>query len=368
MKDLKHREQPGDSGETINLEKKNEIDCRRAIHVLKINKSIPRHFTRGYIMGSFATSLHVKANDAAAVAEALRRLLLAEGYEATEEEPERGLWAGTPSPIRAIHVSSAHEGWVSLLDNEAMSSLNLPAVLSDRLQTHAINFFVNDSDSWHYQLFLAGQKVDEFDSVPDDEEDFDEDDEEPDNVAELGASMNVADAQRMIQERALQWQQQLLQQMPPHLRELQQKWRTTGRIAPEEMQEYNEWMRSKMPNILDQVKELRGMISSQRASQAAQRIDSSRLQGHLELLRPLLQGNVKDSRVLGILSEKDTFAENTLDKFLALLGIASYYAYLNYAYLEESTTEDLSRKSIHLVEHLRFKRPSGRAGHLRLVP
>jgi hypothetical protein len=187
----------------------------------------------------------------------------------------------------------------------------------------------------------------------------------------MGPTINVADAQRIIQERALQWQQQLQERMPPHLREMQQRWRTTGRMVPEEMQELNTWMRSQMPNMREQLQELMGLtggLSSRLRPQAARPVDAGRHQTHLEHLRPLLKGDGNDTRVAGILSEQATFAEETLGRFLPLIGIPSYYAYLSYEYLEEFTSDDLAEKSIHFTEHLKFKKSSGRgAGHLRLV-
>jgi hypothetical protein len=313
-------------------------------------------------MGSFATSIHVQANDAAAVADALRRVLFAEGYEATDEEPPDGSRTWLPSPIRAIHVSAAHEGWISLLDNEGMGSQTLAAALSGQLQTHVIHFFVNDSDSWHYQLHHAGKTIDEFNSRTDDDE-FEEDDEDSAGIADMGAKINVADAQRIIQERALQWQQQLQQNMPPHLREMQQRWRTTGRIDPEEMQELNAWMRSQMPNMREQLRELMGLAGGMSGGprlQAAPPVDSGRHETHLEHLKPLLKGDVKDSHVAEILSEQATFAEETLGRFLPLIGMPAFYAYLSYQYLPEFTCDDLAQKSIRFTEHLKFKKTSGR--------
>lgn len=315
-------------------------------------------------MGSFATSIHVKANDAATVANALHQLLLEEGYEPTEEEPERGWPMNFPSSIRAVQVSAAREGWVSLLDSEGIGSQTLGAALAGRLQTHAIQFFVNDSDSWHYQLFHAGQAIDEFDSVPDGEG-FEEDDDE---FAEMGTAVNSAEVQRLVQERTQQLQQHLLQRMPPELREMQQKWMASGRIVPEEMQKYNEWLRTEMPNLMVQLKDLMGVQSKEASSPTEAPTVSPRLQKHLELVRPLLKENVSDARVLEIMSKKGTFAEDALGEFLPLIGIAPFFANLSYQYLGEYTSADLARKSIQLVEHLKFKHASGRdTGPLRLV-
>lgn len=317
-------------------------------------------------MGSFANSLHVKSDDAATVADALRHILLAEGYQVTDEDLGREARQGFPSALRAVHLSEARNGWVSLLDSAGLESFDLAAALSDRLQTHAIQFFVNDSDSWHYQLFHAGRKLDEFNSRPDDE-DFEEDgdEEEPSGFGGMLAGGNAADLQRVLQERALQFQQQLMQRMPPEFRQMQQNWLTTGQINPEEMQKYQTWMRSEMPNMMSQLRELMGNAPGRSSTPTAPPVDSDRLQGHLEHLKPLLKAGVKESRVLGVLGDQATFAENTLDKFMPLIGIASQYAYLSYPYLEETTSADLARDSIRLIEHLKFKKASGQGAGQR---
>jgi hypothetical protein len=313
-------------------------------------------------MGSFATSLHVRANDSSTVADALRRLLLDEGYETTEEEPERGFPMAPPSSLRAIQLSTSSGGWVSLLDSEGIYSQNLAAGLSGQLQTHAIQFFVNDSDSWHYQLFHAGEQIDEFDSSPDED-----DDESLAGMGDMGSTTQAAEVQRIILERAQQMQQQLSQQMPPHLRELRQKLMTTGQATAEEMQAYSAWMQTQMPNLMEQLRELRSMRANLLSSESESGANNDHLRKHLPHLRPLLKEEVKDSRVLEILGEETTFAEGTLSKFLPLLGIASFYANLSYSYVSEHTSADLARKSIQLSEHLRFKKSSGhRSGPLRI--
>jgi hypothetical protein len=321
-------------------------------------------------MGSFATSLHVKSADATTVADALRHILIAEGYELTDEELGREARQGFSSDLRGVHLSEARDGWVSLLDSAGLESFALVAALSDRLQTHTIQFFVNDSDSWHYQLFHAGRKLDEFNSCPDDEDfEVDEDFEDAEEPSVLGGMLpggNAADLQRVIQERALQFQQQLLQRMPPEFRELQQKWLATGQINPEEMQRYQTWMRSEMPSMMSQLRELMGSAPGQPPVHAVPPVDSDRLEQHLEHLGPLLQDRVKETRVLEVLGAQATFAEEILAAFLPLIGIASQYAYLSYPYLEEMSSEDLARESIRLTEHLKFKKASGRGAGQRL--
>src|SRR5262249_31369665 len=105
---------------------------------------------------------------------------------------------------------------------------------------------------------------------------------------------------------------------------------------------------------------LAGGLSSGPRPQAAPPVDTGRHQTHLEHLRPLLKGGVNDSHVAEILSEQATFAEETLGRFLPLIGIPAFYAYLSYQYLPEFTSADLAQKSIHFTEHLRFKKTSVR--------
>jgi hypothetical protein len=316
-------------------------------------------------MGSFATSLHVRANDSATVADALRRLLLAEGYEITEEEPERGFSMAPPSQLRAIRLSTSSGGWVSLLDSEGLYAQNLPAVLSGQLKTHTIHFFVNDSDSWHYQLFYAGQKIDAFDSSPD-EEGFEDGDEGATSIGCSGAASNADEVQRFVKESIQQLEEQVLQGMPPHVRGIREKMRTARQITLEELREYTAWLQTQMPSLKDQVRELR-IERTKRLSSQPPAAKTARFQRHLPHLRPLLKGDVKDSRVLQILSEETTFAEETLGKFLPLIGIAPFYANLSYSYVSEYTSADLARESIQLSEHLKFKRSNSReAGFLRI--
>ena len=320
-------------------------------------------------MGSFATSLHVKSDNARTVADAIRQALTSEGYDATDDAPAEG--GRVPSSLPPLHVSDAREGWVSLLDSDGIMSLTLAAALSDRLQTHAIQFFVNDSDSWHYQLYYAGRQLDDFDSCGAED---DEDEGVPADATDSLAGVNAADAQQALMERTVQWQQQLAQRLPAELRELQHKWRTTGQVTVEEMQKYNQWMRGEMPSIVEEMKSvLRGMpggSSSPRPQPSAMDESPARedLQAHVEHLRPLLKSGVQEKTVRRVLAKQATFAEQTLGEFLPLLGLASSYANLSYPYLEEYTEQDLARDSIHLAEHLTFKKPTASGkGRPRIV-
>jgi hypothetical protein len=316
-------------------------------------------------MGSFANSLHVQSEDHTAVADAIRAVLRAEGYEAIDETLPRDLHLGV-SDHRAMHVSQSRQGWVSVLDSEIMS-VGLAVALSQRLKTHALYVLVNDSDSWHYQLLRNGQTIDEFASRDEDgDEDFDED--EPEDVGDLAGRVHAGDAQRLIMERAVQWQQELEKRLTPEMRQLQEKWKNTGRVTAEEMQQYQEWMRKEMTPVMGDLRSLLGEVAGAARSTRPQSAPKDKLQAHLEHLQPLLQPGIRDEHVLGVLGKSDLFAEETLGEFLPLVGIASFYAYLSYTYLNEHTAPCLAEHSIQMAEHLKFKRstPAGKS-RLRVV-
>ena len=114
-------------------------------------------------MGSFANSLHVRSDDAEAVVEEIREILKNRGYQASRDTSKLDSEDIDPT-VRALHVAEARDGWVGVLDNDLMGLLTLAQDLSSRLQTHALCVMVNDSDSWHYELFHKGREVDGFDS------------------------------------------------------------------------------------------------------------------------------------------------------------------------------------------------------------
>src|SRR4051812_34496118 len=115
-------------------------------------------------MGSFATSLHVKSSAADAVAEALENIFADDGWRPTEKELDADAGWGQSENLRGVHIASPRDGWVSVLDSDLMGGHSLTARLAQRLQTPAIFFFVNDSDSWSYLLADAHGATSEFDS------------------------------------------------------------------------------------------------------------------------------------------------------------------------------------------------------------
>jgi hypothetical protein len=313
-------------------------------------------------MGSFANNLHVKCEDAAKAAAIVRNALSAEGYQLTDEELDEEARWGFSATLRAIHLSAARDGWVSLLDTDLMNSIGLAATLSGQLETHALQVMVNDSDSWHYHLYYAGQPVDKFNSSG--SEECEEDGGISDREGVFGGGQ-LADLQRSIRESAHELEQRLRQLLPADLRDIQDRWKA-GRATPEEIQKYTQWISTEMPRLMGGFKDLLGGLVasipplggliSNFPLPARQPTPENELQSHVAHLRPLLQSGVSDDRVREVLGKKDVFAEHTLEEFLPLIGIAPKYAYLSYRYLDEYSAADLAAKSIRLEHHLKFKK------------
>ena len=310
-------------------------------------------------MGSFASSLHVRTDDLGAVAAAVRVSLGAEGFEPTDEPLDADARWGMSASLRGIHISQPRQGWVSILENDPLSSVALATEVSRRLNTYAIQFFVNDSDSWHYQLFHQGTQIDAFDSSGE-EGDWDEESDE----AGLGnvAVGSLAGIEQAIRGKAQEFETLLTGGMPAEVRAIHDKMRS-GRATPEEMQSYMQWMSAEMPKHMAAMQQLvaEAMQGLGVGGGAARKGGSSledqerELHPHIERLEPLLAPDASRDLLLELLGRQAVFAEETLAEFLPLLGIAPVYAHLSYRYLEEFSQSELASQSVQMAEHLRFR-------------
>ncbi len=311
-------------------------------------------------MGSFANSLHVRTDDLQGVASAVRKCLLAEGFEPTEEPLDADARWGMSASLRGIHLSQPRQGWVAILENDPLSSVALATEISRRLRTYAIQFFVNDSDSWHYQLFHDGQQIDAFDSSDGEEGEWDQ--EELDESA-LGAlaSGSLAGIEQAMRGKAQEFETLLTAEMPADVRAIHGKMRT-GQATQEEMQAYLQWMSAEMPKHLAAMQRLvaeamqgLGLGGAPRKGGATLAEEERELQPHVERLRPLLLPDVSPDSLLELLGRQAVFAEETLAEFLPLVGIAPVYAHLSYRYLEDFSESELASQSVQMAEHLRFR-------------
>ena len=307
-------------------------------------------------MGSFANSLHVKSEDAVAVADAVRASLIEGGYRVTHEGPgEEAAWA--PSPLRAVYVSDSRAAWVGLLDSDLVSSFQLAVDLSQQLDTHAIFFMVNDSDSWHYQLYAGGKQLDEFDSSGGadgfgmEAGRFGTEDVLPDIIS-MFSHGGFDSLQRNIEETARRLQEQAEENMPPEIRRIWDKMQQ-DRASPEEMQQYGQWAGTLAAHgFMDVINDTTSDVLPFPKKQSAGQDD---LDVHLDRLRPLIAPGIGDVRVLEILGKQATFAEHSLAEFMELIGLQPFFAHLSYRYLEECSRPELIAAGIQFVHHLKFK-------------
>lgn len=300
-------------------------------------------------MGSFANSLHIRCDDAGDVVDSIQRALRDGGYETTDELLDEEAASGLSPTLRGLRVSEAHEGWVGLLDSDLIHASSLAEDLSRRLETCAIQFMVNDSDSWHYLLWRHGRQVDEFDSSggltgsP-------EMDEQLAGMADMISGGGLAD----FEERLREAEQEMWRNLPPEIREIQQRIQE-GTATPEDMHAFGEWYQQMAGDLMGNLNE---MLPGVQPFGERQPLSETELRAHAEKLRPVLPPAASPERLLEALGRQAVFAEETLEQFLQVVGIQPLFAYLSYPYLSEYTDSELLGGEVRLVADLRFSNGS----------
>ncbi|MHB8901113.1 MAG: hypothetical protein ACYC6Y_20380 [Thermoguttaceae bacterium] len=311
-------------------------------------------------MGSFANSLHVRSDDAEAVADQIRQLLGSRGFRAAGDTSTLDCDAGDPS-VRALQVAEARDGWVGVLDNDLLGLLSLAQELSSRLQTHAICVMVNDSDSWHYELFHKGKEVDGFDS-PGSSPLLDLN-ELPEDMLEMPDADELAEAMGTIMGQMPALADLVQALLPPEMQEIQRKI-TDGTATPEQAEQFSRWSRQLAAGAAEKFNAARETpagdwpVTEADAGGNGRAASGSELENHLRHLRPLLASGVQPQRVREILAENATFAEEPMADFLETLGVNRVYAQLSYQYLADFTPEQIEDEGIGFREPLVFVRSS----------
>lgn len=342
-------------------------------------------------MGSWAMNIHVRTEDVDAVIEAARAYLLTE-YRPSERAPEPGSSFRIGGPLRALQVSEARNGWVSVLDSELMGAAVLSMELAARLGCYTLMVSVSDSDSWDYQLCHGQELIDAFDSGIDDasaEAIFDEIQadldaaglEGMDDLAELFEGMGAGELEERLLDFARQMQERLLEEMPPDLRAIEERLQRRASVSPEEIERYNAWVNEHIPHAMSEPHELLDQLVGGAAEDEAPDVEAlfwadeeaweefeadelpsetphsdEELADHAAQFRPLLAPGVTEEQVMAVLRTQSVLAEDDLRRFLPLLGIPAVYAYLNYHYAAEFTPEELAAEGVRLVAHLTFER------------
>jgi hypothetical protein len=245
--------------------------------------------------------------------------------------------------------------------------MSLPLPLAAELDVHMLLCMVNDSDSWMYSVVDRSGNVVEFDSanLAANASEF------ADGSAELDrrlADIHVQLADSGFKQRIADLQNQIVAEAPPDIQEIHAQV-TSGNFNIENVQRYNDWLRSQAPRLSSLMQELAGsFIDSQRATaSSAQSMPKKKrrsakskraaVQAQIDKIRPLLVGGVTDGQVAEVFQAKAVFAEETLAAFLPLVGIPGFYAYLDYDHKDEADPNELAAQGIGFAHHLMFEFP-----------
>jgi hypothetical protein len=326
---------------------------------------------KGSEVGSFNFNLHAKCSNADRVADGVGKILAAEGWRSSKSPPdERSRRWGGSSNRRAFWISQPVCGWTSILDSDVASAMSLAPPLAAELDVHTLFCMVNDSDSWMYSLADRSGTVDEFDSanVAADASEF------VDGSSELVS--RLADIQTQLadsgfKQRIADLQNQIVAEAPPEIQEIHAQV-TSGNFNVENIQQYNEWLMNQAPRLSSLMQEFVGsFLESQWAAVPSAKSKAKKkrksksakskraaVQAQIDKIRPLLVADAADDQVAEVLHTKAIFAEEMLAKFLPLVGIPPFYAYLDYDHKDEASPEELSAQGIEFAHHLMFELPS----------
>jgi hypothetical protein len=320
-------------------------------------------------VGSFAYSLHAKCDDAARVAAAIERLLGQDDWRPTDQPPdEEASRFGAPSNRRAFQISRPVYGWVSVLDSDLAGAMTLAPQLAEQLDAFTLLCLVHDSDSWHYQLSRGDGVLDDFDSAGEEGMPSDLSEVELSQLTQGMHSLQAKIADGTFQEQMQRMNDEMIAHAPAGI---QEKYRRiqAGQATPQDMAEYQAWAAAEAPKYTERIQQLvgelfnvpslsksmKGSSKSKKRKRKPTKAHREAVQQRTDNLRPLFVAGVTDEQFQEVLEAKAVFAEETLAKFLPLVGIPAFYAYLSYGYLAESSPQELAAQGIQFAQHLMFE-------------
>lgn len=342
-------------------------------------------------MGSWANSLHVKHQDAEIVKNAIRLLLLGQSYReqsvATPRllsvahvaeqdlpmEPAAPMYAAdlsdweedddddlededasvfVPTELapeqRGICVFRARHGWVGVLDSGNI--FELAELLSAQLRTDALTVMVDDSDAWTYQLHRSGLPFDSFNSSGATDED---DALSPEMMAAMANEDEAAILREMLK-RAPQGPIHMPDGsalLPPELALLGERIKSGNASFWQRCRYW--WLLGKFLFRLVTGRWQAHPIDMGFDIPRTTPLDAAALARLVERVQAVFPHT--GQKALRELLPLNRFpSEELLRNFLAIVDLPSFYAYLNYDYLEEHTLEELSDEGIVWAGEMRF--------------
>jgi hypothetical protein len=308
-------------------------------------------------MGSWANSLHIRCDDDTAAQSAIDRIMRHTGFEKSSEAPKPGEgFAINNAGTRGIILSRSCDGWIGVLDSDQIGEMSLGLALSRELHTYAIQFFVNDSDAWYYQLYHDGIAVDEYESCDLYADCVDEDDLTLPSI-DTRTSQIAGATQEDLQRRLAEAQKRFMGDKPAEIAAIQEKV-TVGTATEGEVVTFQAWLQEMSREMMKEINAMIGEFSGQGVGPSDQMMDKCR--PHVSQLRPIIVDGVDDQSLAAALAQEGAFAEHLLAEFLPLIGIASLFANLSYDYAANFTAAQLAAGKVALRPVLAYRRPPHR--------
>lgn len=365
-------------------------------------------------MGSWANSLHVRHTDPQAVVRAIRALSLAQGFEVDvgqykpvkaaaesatpfaqddtvddlagkpledwteedfrrdDEEFEKALenydeHATEPIPPveegpqhRRLVVYQPVEGWVGVLEKEGLGS-DLGQHLSVVLKADALSLYVNDSDSWGYEILRSGTSRNRFDSMGDPDGEVDTEAMSPELEAAIARGDDDEIERLMNKEFFFKNSPQGpivfpdgRMAMPPEMAILKGRMREGKATLGERLRYFWLWIKF-------QARRFWGWLVPSSLQfgfdvPPTKPLDRETLQKHLDALKEIFPA--ADEKALAALLPQSRFpSEDLLREFLEIVGLPSLYAFLSYEYRSDFGKKELARQGIVEVAKFRFVKP-----------
>jgi hypothetical protein len=258
---------------------------------------------------------------------------------------------------RAVVIFEPSAGWVGVMDSSLEGNVELASELSARLATDTMLVMVNDSDSWYYWMHRNGVPFDEFDSA---NGDFDDDGGEP--TGEWLEAMENEDEDK-LHELLMSKAPQNIKFPSPDIGIPFQVAMLGAKIASGQAT-FWERIKYRWLTLKFLFKLVTGRFSEEKMDFGYDiphtEMDDDDLDKHLERTKAFFPG-ASEEELRQLLPKCRFPSEDLLRKYLAIVGLPWFYAYLSYSYLSEHSEQELKSHGIVPVTELRFDPPGAAA-------
>ena len=264
---------------------------------------------------------------------------------------------GGDRQARTVVVFEPRAGWVGVMDSSLEGNIELASELSARLATDTMLVMVNDSDSWYYWMHRRGTSFDEFDSA---HGDFDDDAAEP--TGEWLAAIENQDEDKL--------HELLMAKAPQNIKfpspdiGIPFQIATLGAKIAAGQATFWERIKYRWLSIKFLFKFLTRRFSEEKMDFGFDiphtEMDDEDLDKHIGQTKAFFP-NASEEDLRKLLPKCRFPSEDLLRKYLAIVGLPWFYAYLSYSYLSEHSAEELASHGIVQATELHFDPPDAAA-------